>query len=112
MYRLVLGLVIKSKRGFHMKKIFWIVNYTEHADKGRTAFCVLFEFRRDAIAFSRNKYGYILRAEDDKRMFDHYFGGFIPSAQEGRQLESLLGYCPAPKIINKLEIAYMKAKGK
>lgn len=92
-----------------MKKIFWIANYTEQADKGRTAFCVLFEFRRDAMAFSRNKYGYIIRGEDDNRTFDHCFGGFEPSAQEGRQLESLLDHCPAPKIINRLEDAYMKS---
>ncbi len=92
-----------------MKKIFWIVNYTEQANKGRTAFCALFDFRRDAVAFSQGKYGYILRAEDDERAFDHYFSGFIPSAQEGRQLESLVGYMPEIKIINKLEIAYLKA---
>lgn len=101
----------KTAKDF-MKKVFWIVNYTEQANKGRTTFCVLFDFRRDAVAFSRNKYGYIIRGEDDKRKFDHYFGGFIPSAQEGRQLESLVGHCPDPKVINKLEIAYMKATGK
>lgn len=92
-----------------MKKIFWIVSYTEQENKGRTAFCALFDLRRDAVDFARNKYGYIIRGEDDKRTFDHYFGGFIPSAQDGGQLESLVGYCPDPKIINKLEIAYLKA---
>ena len=92
-----------------MKKIFWIVNYTEQTDKGRTAFCVLFDLRRDAVAFSQGKYGYILRAEDDERTFDHYFGDFIPSAQEGRQIESLVGYIPEAKTINKLKLAYLKA---
>ena len=95
-----------------MKRIFWIVNYTEQADKGRTAFCKLFDFRRDAVAFSRGRYGYIIRGENDNRTFDHYFGGFEPSAQEGRQLESLLGHCPVPKTINRLEVAYLKATDK
>ena len=95
-----------------MKKIFWIVNYTEQANKGRTAFCELFGLRRDAVAFARGKHGYILRAEGDKRTFDHYFGGFIPTAQEGRQIESLVGYIPEAKTINKLELAYLKATGK
>ena len=101
----------KTAKDF-MKKVFWIVNYTEQANKGRTAFCALFNFRRDAVAFSSNKYGYIIRGEDDKRTFDHYFGGFIPSAQEGRQIESLVGYIPEAKTINKLELAYLKAIGK
>lgn len=95
-----------------MKKIFWIVNYTEQANKGRTAFCAIFDLRRDAVDFARNKYGYIIRGEDDKRTFDSYFGGFIPSAQEGRQIESLVGYTPEVKVVNKLEVAYMKAISK
>ncbi len=95
-----------------MKKIFWIVRYTEQANKERTTFCALFDLRCDAVNFARNKYGYIIRGEDDKRTFDHCFGGFIPSAQEGRQIESLVGFLPEVKVINKLEIAYLKAIGK
>jgi hypothetical protein len=100
----------KTAKDF-MKKIFWIVNYTEQANKGRTAFCVLFEFRRDAIAFSRNKYGYIIRGEDEKRTFDSYFGGFEPSATEGASMKHLLGYFPEPKRVDKLSIAYAKGRG-
>jgi hypothetical protein len=94
-----------------MKKVFWIVNYTGISGTGRTTSCKIFDMRRDAVAFSRGKFGYILRGEDEKRTFDSYFGGFEPSATEGASMKHLLGYFPEPKRVDKLSIAYAKGRG-
>tara|TARA_Y100001951_G_C11138217_1_gene182084 strand:+ start:382 stop:621 length:240 start_codon:yes stop_codon:yes gene_type:complete len=68
----------------------FFANFTSQANLGRTTGTKRFDKLKDCVSFMADKYGYIIRQDDNGNAIKKYCNGFIPSAQESLRITAIL----------------------
>jgi len=73
-----------------MKTVIYFSNSTGIPNTGRTSETKLFEKLKDCKAYMENRFGYIIRQENNVNTLIGMVNGFLPSATEQIRLKDIL----------------------